>query len=605
MMSKPSITTWTRLEPNPTSDNMNPSLEACVYDPAWMLSKQWQLGEFRGEDAGTPIDVSIEVKAAPLVGFKSKNGIVTEIHGVPLEYMAAAEQKGKLLPFEVAEAGMELLNIFYDNNISNEVIENIVNEFPLIIDELDKIDKADSTGKQLLDLLESNSNRKLGLPNVFSLNKTGDKTLEEMLRNTKSTNTPDTYLNIPSSDTNAFVNAACEWIDWISSYMHYSSEECSWDKERMEYSFKAEAKSIDGKSVVLTADEWNGVDLDWYSLDVDESTNSFTANELSLPILQGVDSNYTKIHQGLPTMLTYSGMPNSRWWEFEDAGVNFAQIDCEKNDIARMLVVEFACSYGNDWYLVPMDLPVGAIHTITGFKVTNTFGEVQEIHAINEENSDDWCLFKQNISNNKNKTCKGLLLYPKAYIDKSENIEQIDFFRDEMANLAWAIETFIESSDGRILDRNRSYSAKQKNAVSNSKVQNNGIDVDTEYSSSSKVSTSDNTNLSQQLKYTLVSEIPEHFFPLVPKPPVTPASKPEPIYNMLLMSSDIKPLGEILSSETNIDIPQEEIPSEGSCVTRYYSLSRGSDGRILLSRIRQKKAGRGEGSSGLKFDKAE
>ena len=92
------------------------------------------------------------------------------------------EQSKKVIcyPFKMAEAGMELLNILYDYNISNHVIENIVNEFPLIIN--DSI--VDNNGKYLLDLLEGNSDRKLGLPNVFSLDKSGELTLEEMLRNT-------------------------------------------------------------------------------------------------------------------------------------------------------------------------------------------------------------------------------------------------------------------------------------------------------------------------------------------------------------------------------------------------------------------------------------
>jgi hypothetical protein len=74
---------------------------------------------------------------------------------------------------------------------------------------------------------------------------------------------------------------------------------------------------------------------------------------------------------------------------------------------------------------------------------------------------------------------------------------------------------------------------------------------------------------------------------------------------MLLIDSDIKPWGEILNSAADIDIPQEEIPAEGIEVTRNYLLSRCVDGKVLLCRSRQKKTGRGEGSSGLKYDKAE
>ncbi|QNU68629.1 hypothetical protein EHE19_009635 [Ruminiclostridium herbifermentans] len=586
-MPNPSITTWTRLEPNPLSDNMTPSLEACVYDPAWMIARQWQIGEFHGEDAGTPIDVSIEVNAAPLVTFQTKNGNYIEIKGVPLENLAGAEQKGELLPFEVAEAGMEFLNICYENNISNKVIENIVNEFPLKRNENDIID---STGEYLLDLLEGCSDRMLGLPNVFSLDKSGYKTLEEMLRNTQRNKTPDSKLNIPSNEADAFVKVACEWIEWFDSFMYYSSDqEDSWDNERMEYSFKAEARDIKGTSIIFKADEWNGSQLDWYSMDIDDSNTEYKKLQINMPKLIGMDDSYKKSHQGLPTMLTYQGMPCSRWWEFEDAQVNFAQIDCEKNDIARMLVVEFACAYGNDWYLIPMELPIGAIYTIKNFKVKNTFGEEQEIFPVSGSSSgdlNDWCLFNQSYSNNK-KTYQGLLLYPRANIDKSEAIEQVEFFRDEMANMAWAVEKHVESSDGRKFDRNRNYTSNKSKAVTDKDKHNS------------------NSYTEKLLEYKLVSEIPQHFFPLVPKAPITPASKPEHIYQMLLMSSDLKPFGEILNSSDDINISQEEIPAEGIEVTRNYMVTRCDDGKTLLCRIKQKKTGRGEGSSGLEYDKAE
>ena len=33
---------------------MNTGLQARVYDPLWLLARQWQIGEFQGEDSGSP-----------------------------------------------------------------------------------------------------------------------------------------------------------------------------------------------------------------------------------------------------------------------------------------------------------------------------------------------------------------------------------------------------------------------------------------------------------------------------------------------------------------------------------------------------------------------
>ena len=51
----PSVTTWNRLEGRPRTPASNGRCEAEVRDALWMLTKQWQMGEFRGSDAGSPM----------------------------------------------------------------------------------------------------------------------------------------------------------------------------------------------------------------------------------------------------------------------------------------------------------------------------------------------------------------------------------------------------------------------------------------------------------------------------------------------------------------------------------------------------------------------
>ena len=48
----PTITVWNRLEGRPRSVDFGRSLRAEVRDALWMLTRQWQVGEFQGDDAG-------------------------------------------------------------------------------------------------------------------------------------------------------------------------------------------------------------------------------------------------------------------------------------------------------------------------------------------------------------------------------------------------------------------------------------------------------------------------------------------------------------------------------------------------------------------------
>ena len=61
-----SITSWTRLEPQCTDADMGTSSSARVFDPLWMLTRQWQMGEFQAEDAGTPIQARVRATSATL-----------------------------------------------------------------------------------------------------------------------------------------------------------------------------------------------------------------------------------------------------------------------------------------------------------------------------------------------------------------------------------------------------------------------------------------------------------------------------------------------------------------------------------------------------------
>ena len=62
----PTITYWNRLESRPRADNFERALRAEVRDPLWMLCKQWQMGEFQGDDAGSPVKVKVHTQLGRL-----------------------------------------------------------------------------------------------------------------------------------------------------------------------------------------------------------------------------------------------------------------------------------------------------------------------------------------------------------------------------------------------------------------------------------------------------------------------------------------------------------------------------------------------------------
>ena len=54
-------------------------------------------------------------------------------------------------------------------------------------------------------------------------------------------------------------------------------------------------------------------------------------------------------------------MPNVRWWELEDRRTNFGGIRAGTTDVPLLLLAEFGLVYGNDWSVIPWNLPVGTL----------------------------------------------------------------------------------------------------------------------------------------------------------------------------------------------------------------------------------------------------
>ena len=64
-----SITTFSRLEPQPRRGDLAVGSAAPVQDPLWLLARQWQVGEFAGHDGGNPIVARWRGVAAPPTRF--------------------------------------------------------------------------------------------------------------------------------------------------------------------------------------------------------------------------------------------------------------------------------------------------------------------------------------------------------------------------------------------------------------------------------------------------------------------------------------------------------------------------------------------------------
>src|SRR5262249_10163098 len=88
-----SITAYNRLECFPRSQDFGRSIRAEVRDPLWMLTRQWQFGEFKGEDAASPVSAMIMGEHTPMDRLRFPDNTVQQYNeDLPLECIIESEK---------------------------------------------------------------------------------------------------------------------------------------------------------------------------------------------------------------------------------------------------------------------------------------------------------------------------------------------------------------------------------------------------------------------------------------------------------------------------------------------------------------------------------
>ena len=257
-------------------------------------------------------------------------------------------------------------------------------------------------------------------------------------------------LQIAPGDLADVREAARLWLSWFDTlFSEPEKDNPTWLPERMEYAFSVGTRFSDGE-VPLTAEEYFEGHLDWYAFDVN----------LEVTLGGASDDTVTEITQSaIPAPVSFRGMPTPRFWEFEDAQVDFGSVDAGPTDLARMLLVEFSLTYGNDWFVIPVELPVGSLYRCRSLVIEDTFGVRTLLKAASQlsEPHASWRMFQQSHTRRSGlpKPASNLFFLTPSLLKgmESKPIEEVLFLRDEMANMAWGVERIVESAAEKPLNR--------------------------------------------------------------------------------------------------------------------------------------------------------
>ncbi len=552
-----SIRTWNRLEPLARHKDLADGLEARLADPLWMLGRQWQFGEFKGSDGGMPVTARFEADRATLQRYRGGaadgGGEAIEYDPLlqPLEVCVESEGNptdGDLRYWLQASAG--LLRILKRRSVSRVTLTTLRTAYPVAEVRADEA----SERKALIDLAgRSAIDAAAYLADLDAANTLDTDVL------------PAALDALPPTEANKVRAGTLEWLGGLSRYAPGQSG--AWQADRLEYAFAASAH-LNGE-VVLEASEYRGGRLDWYAFDARRNDSLGAARHAAQRVTR----------TALPVPVEYAGMPADRYWSYEDHPVRFGQIATSRTDLARLLIAEFALVYGDDWFVVPVELPLGSVLSNTTVTVVDSFGA--EI-GIRPERHPETTLFK--LSPTDGDASDFFLLAPTLTdADVGVPLEQVMIVRDELANLVWGIEQRVPDGLGGSRDRSE------------------------EPQGLPGAITIDDVPEDAELLYRLNSTVPSHWIPYVPVRVAASTARRTMLERRSVESATAaggrakaRPLGTILSESTRINA--EEVTREGAIVERQKQLTRWIDGSYHLWVGRVKRVGRGEGSSGLRFD---
>lgn len=590
---RPTIITWQRLEPLPRTEDLSVALRAEIADPLWLLGRQWQFAEFLGEDAGSPIAVKLVGESAPLSRYRpgavptsgsAVPGTLDYRHvDLPLEVLVEREAARASHPRLAAEAGEHLLRRLAAAGVTDARGSLRGAGFSLDID-----DAAFAEGDPRLT-----DPRGKAWQILFARRAIDGRLVAEALRPFVSedralSGLPPAFA-FAGADANQVKAAVAAWLDWYERFMTEPTPEAgsAWVQDRQEYAF-ALAAQFDDQTAVLTAEEYTDGRLDWYTFSASAAPD-LGSPEQPLPV---APVNFRPM---LPAPVRYPGMPADRYWEFEDARVNLGNLEAGPTDLGRMLLVEYALVYGNDWFVIPVELEVGSLFRVRSLTVRDTFGVTANVAPARNLDGTRWTIFS--LTNAPGGLADLFFLPPTLpYRLEGDPLEEVALFRDEMANMAWAVEHKVQGASGESRDRRmEAYIPSVYQRVAGDQI-------------------------TADLIYRLATPVPQQWLPFVPVPAAP--NQPPAAFGIALerrailrvhadgTTEEVHPEGILMRTdltrpvedEPPLRLHEEEVPREGAMVRRSFQFTRWLDGQRLLWVGRSKSVGRGEGASQLRFD---
>ena len=445
-----------KIETHARKADYSDALSFEISDPLWTLGRQWQFGRFQANNCGSAVQTKINVRKRDICCSVNKHGDKMPLYSwgfdpstekenlPPLEYEVERRPR-KIDLYARVESAQHFLGMKALLKEKDTLLKALVAAFPL-----DPIIPEDA------DSLEETTIR-------------ANTKLDKFYRYYKSRcfDGYKLYLanKIPSSSNQKRMDDALkEYKEWFrKKYLPDVATDLFWNDKKLGYEV-----GMYSDDTLYVAEDYHTGRLSWYSFDYREwlDRGSYGPSEW-------------KTLTAIPTSATFPAAPNRRLWEFENRRVQFN--DWRNDDtsaLASSVILQYTMMYSNDWMIVPLETEVGCVLNVDSIEVKDSFGRTFTIRDSAEQADarkdnywkkehsfiNHWAMFTNAdldaYTYERFDSDHGLLCPPTLQrVEQGAPVEEVQFLRDEMANMVWGIEERVSDGCGSSLD-SRSHSDK-------------------------------------------------------------------------------------------------------------------------------------------------
>jgi ATP-dependent Clp protease adapter protein ClpS len=579
---RPTVIMWNRLEGRPRRADFTRALKAEVRDPLWMLTRQWQMGEFIGEDAGSPVTAKIAWNTDAVTELHTAAGVTAYDPNLPMKAVVEARPIPLAMAGRLHNADLRLAlgrqwRHLLESNGHGTRVPDFLNAYKFSApDPTAKADFPITAHAAAWQTIAAVANRAIdGGALLLHVSTPGALASDG--------------LGLTGTEKQQIDELGTEFVAWMRRLYFQPTETVkTWKPRNLEYAVDVSTPNRD-EPAACSAPEYRGGRLDWYSFDAippDESYSGGTKQPL-------------EVTSFMPATAQFDGMPNTRHWAFEEGAINFGDINPDTTDIAKLLLIEFGLVFANDWFLLPIDLPVGSLTAIRGLAVTNVFGERFWIEAaVTTAQVQNWQMFR--LTPKRAPDARLFLPATTPAGLESSPVESVAFVRDEVSNMVWGIETIVQLPDG---------SSRRGREVA--------LELHSKHQATVVVTPHEEAENDAKIKYVLMTSVAEHWIPFIPvhiegdnrEIQLQRAAMPRLLKGEEgVIPAKIVPRTRLLREGLD-DVPavsyyvaEEEIERAGTFLEARWQRCRWKGGRVVTWLGHDRTTGRGEAASGLAFD---